>query len=227
MTSNVPYNRSDECSWTAEEVAGRLYELLGAAAGGSSSVKRGNDDRCGDGSVSGGAGHGEGRRDNILLSQGWSTLQASSMRKKFGRNRMPSEIRDDEEGGDEDELSYKASGFKYYLTRIKRSMLPQYLVPVAWALLSQLKEPLILMLLASAAVSLILGDTADAISIGLALLIVSLVAAIQEYRSERALEKLHNLVPPTCSVLRGGKVITSFLASDLVIGDTIVLSAGE
>ena len=41
------------------------------------------------------------------------------------------------------------------------------------------------MLLFSAAISLFLGNAADAISIALALSIVSLVAAVQEYRSEK------------------------------------------
>jgi hypothetical protein len=57
--------------------------------------------------------------------------------------------------------------------------------PILRAFYDQLKEPLILMLLFSASISLCLGNGADALSIGMALVIVSLVAAIQEYRSER------------------------------------------
>ena len=83
------------------------------------------------------------------------------------------------------------------------------------------------MLLASAAISLFLGQTADAMSIGFALAIVSLVAAVQEYRSEAALEKLADLVPHTCTVMRDGKVRDNFEAKNLVIGDLIVLSSGE
>lgn len=99
--------------------------------------------------------------------------------------------------------------------------------PVLSALLSQLKEPLILMLLGSAGLSIFLGNTADAISIGIALLIVSLVAAVQEYRSEQALEKLANLVPHTCTVLRDGRVSDGFLAKELVVGDLVLLATGE
>jgi Ca2+-transporting ATPase len=101
------------------------------------------------------------------------------------------------------------------------------LVTVASALVAQLKEPLILMLLGSAAISLLLGNRADAVSIGIALLIVSLVAAIQEYRSEAALEKLANLVPHTCTVLRDGQVQDNFLAKDLIVGDLVLLATGE
>ena len=83
------------------------------------------------------------------------------------------------------------------------------------------------MLLVSAAISLLLGQTMDAISIGLALTIVSLVAAVQEYRSEAALEKLVDLVPHTCTVLRDGRIREHYPAKDLVIGDLVILGTGE
>jgi Ca2+-transporting ATPase len=83
------------------------------------------------------------------------------------------------------------------------------------------------MLLGSAGLSVFLGNTADAISIGIALLIVSLVAAVQEYRSEIALEKLANLVPHTCTVMRDGRVMDGFLARELVVGDLVLVATGE
>jgi Ca2+-transporting ATPase len=95
------------------------------------------------------------------------------------------------------------------------------------AFISQLKEPLIIILLISAVVSLFIGEKADAISIGIALTIVSFVAAIQEYRSEEALQKLVDLVPHTCTVIRDGRAHEHFLAKDLVVGDLIVLGTGE
>jgi Ca2+-transporting ATPase len=81
--------------------------------------------------------------------------------------------------------------------------------------------------LGSAGISILLGNKADAISIGIALLIVSFVAAVQEYRSEAALEKLANLVPHTCTVLRDGQVMDGFLARELVVGDLVLLATGE
>lgn len=106
-------------------------------------------------------------------------------------------------------------------------VLRKYVQPIVESLITQLKEPLILMLLSSALISICLGNTADAVSIGIALLIVSLVAAIQEFRSEAALEKLANLVPHTCTVLRDGRVLDGFLARELVVGDLILLATGE
>eukprot|EP00531_Pseudo-nitzschia_arenysensis_P000488 CAMPEP_0116147332 /NCGR_PEP_ID=MMETSP0329-20121206/17697_1 /TAXON_ID=697910 /ORGANISM="Pseudo-nitzschia arenysensis, Strain B593" /LENGTH=1032 /DNA_ID=CAMNT_0003643251 /DNA_START=206 /DNA_END=3304 /DNA_ORIENTATION=- len=102
-----------------------------------------------------------------------------------------------------------------------------FLIPVAEQLKEQLKEPLIGMLLFSAAISILLGNTSDAISIGIALFIVGLVAAVQEYRSEKALEKLADLVPHTCTVLRDGRVLDTFPAKELVVGDLVVLATGD
>jgi Ca2+-transporting ATPase len=91
----------------------------------------------------------------------------------------------------------------------------------------QLKEPLILTLLGSALLSLALGNSADAISIAIALGIVSLVAAIQEYRSEQALERLTELMPHTACVIRDGILQDHLPADQLVIGDLVLLSTGD
>lgn len=88
----------------------------------------------------------------------------------------------------------KEEGATGVLQRVIGKYCP-FVPPILSALSGQLKEPLILMLLGSAGISVALGNSADAISIAIALLIVSLVAAVQEYRSEAALEKLANLVP--------------------------------
>lgn len=52
------------------------------------------------------------------------------------------------------------------------------------------------------------------------------VAFVQEYRSEKSLEELNKLVPPTCRCVRSGTV-QSFYARDLVPGDVVLLSAGD
>jgi P-type Ca2+ transporter type 2C len=141
------------------------------------------------------------------LSHGWSSPQVPTLRSQYGVNRLSA--------GDDDEENER------------RRLFPKWLNPILAALLSQLKEPLILMLLGSATISVLLGNAADAASIALALLIVSLVAAVQEYRSEAALEKLADLVPPTCTVLRDGHVHDAFLAKLLVVGDLVLLSTGD
>ncbi|XP_035825930.1 calcium-transporting ATPase type 2C member 1 [Aplysia californica] len=92
--------------------------------------------------------------------------------------------------------------------------------------LDQFNNPLILLLLASAAVSLFMKQFDDAISITVAIIIVVTVAFVQEYRSEKSLEALTKLVPPKCHCVRDGHLST-FLAQDLVPGDIIHISIGD
>ncbi|RXM35449.1 Calcium-transporting ATPase type 2C member 1 [Acipenser ruthenus] len=64
--------------------------------------------------------------------------------------------------------------------------------------ISQFKNPLILLLLASAVISVLMHQIDDAVSITVAIIIVVTVAFVQEYRSEKSLEELGKLVPPEC-----------------------------
>ena len=71
--------------------------------------------------------------------------------------------------------------------------------------LSQFKETLILLLLASAAVSFFMGNTSDAVSIAIAVTIVVTVGFVQEYRSEKSIESLNKLVPYHAHLIRAGQ----------------------
>ncbi|KAH3774983.1 calcium-transporting ATPase type 2C member 1-like [Dreissena polymorpha] len=92
--------------------------------------------------------------------------------------------------------------------------------------LEQFNNPLILLLLGSAVVSVFMRQFDDAISITVAIIIVSTVAFVQEYRSEKSLEALSKLVPPKCHCLREGNHET-FLARELVPGDVVELMVGD
>ncbi|XP_045464748.1 calcium-transporting ATPase type 2C member 1 isoform X4 [Harmonia axyridis] len=92
--------------------------------------------------------------------------------------------------------------------------------------LEQFQNPLILLLLASALVSVFMKQFDDAISITVAIVIVVTVAFVQEYRSEKSLQELTKLVPPSCHCLREGTP-DSFLARELVPGDVVILNVGD
>ncbi|KAB5532826.1 hypothetical protein PHYPO_G00124630 [Pangasianodon hypophthalmus] len=92
--------------------------------------------------------------------------------------------------------------------------------------LSQFKDPLIMLLLASAVISVVMRQFDDAVSITVAIIIVVTVAFVQEYRSEKSLEELGKLVPPECHCVREGHLV-HMLARELVPGDTVCLSVGE
>uniref|UniRef100_A0A673B492 Calcium-transporting ATPase n=1 Tax=Sphaeramia orbicularis TaxID=375764 RepID=A0A673B492_9TELE len=93
--------------------------------------------------------------------------------------------------------------------------------------ISQFKDPLILLLLASAVISVLMHQFDDAISITVLIYIFfGVCACLQEYRSEKSLEELGKLVPPECHCIREGN-LEHLLARELVPGDTVCLSVGE
>ncbi|XP_075138284.1 LOW QUALITY PROTEIN: calcium-transporting ATPase type 2C member 2 [Leptodactylus fuscus] len=98
--------------------------------------------------------------------------------------------------------------------------------PVWKKYLGQFTNPLILLLLGSALVSVITKEYEDAVSITVAILIVVTVAFVQEYRSEKSLEELNKLVPPECNCVRDGK-LQHLLARELVPGDVVCLTVGD
>ncbi|KAK2750669.1 High affinity Ca2+/Mn2+ P-type ATPase-like protein [Myotisia sp. PD_48] len=74
--------------------------------------------------------------------------------------------------------------------------------PLWLRFLKQFREPLILLLLASAAISFLMQNFDDAVSITLAVTIVVSVGFVQEYRSEKSLEALSRLVPHFAHLIR-------------------------
>jgi Ca2+-transporting ATPase len=99
--------------------------------------------------------------------------------------------------------------------------------PSALALMfKQLKEPLVLILVAATTISAILGESIDATIIIVIVVLAVVVGFVQEYRSERAVEALKKMASATCRVLRDGneKVVD---VKNLVPGDVILLSAGD
>lgn len=74
--------------------------------------------------------------------------------------------------------------------------------PLWLRFVKQFQEPLIVLLLISAAASLILGNMDDAVSITVAVTIVVTVGFVQEYRSEKSIEALNHLVPNHAYLIR-------------------------
>ncbi|KAN0062705.1 High affinity Ca2+/Mn2+ P-type ATPase-like protein [Thecaphora frezii] len=92
--------------------------------------------------------------------------------------------------------------------------------------LGQFQEPLIMLLLGSAGVSLLTGQIDDAVSITVAIVIVIGVGFYQEQKSEQSLEALNKLVPHYCHLVRDG-VTSKVLANELVPGDVVTFSTGD
>lgn len=107
--------------------------------------------------------------------------------------------------------------------------------PSPWRILwNQLKEPLVLVLIAAAAVSglvWLLQDTGgglpyDAIVILAIVVLNALLGFVQEYRAERAVESLKEIMAPEVRVRRGGRE-RRVPATELVPGDILLLEAGD
>ena len=99
-----------------------------------------------------------------------------------------------------------------------------------WArFLDQMRDPMILVLLAAAALSLVSSGGEDWIEAVIILVIVVVNACIsisQEDSAEKALEALQKMSAPLAKVVRGGEQIR--LETDLLVpGDIIVLEAGD
>ena len=93
-------------------------------------------------------------------------------------------------------------------------------------LLSQIKSPLVLILIFASIVSAFVGEWTDAIIILAVVVGSTMLGFVQEYRASNAVEKLRSQVTIKSSVLRGGK--PQMIPSELVVpGDVVLLSAGS
>ena len=83
--------------------------------------------------------------------------------------------------------------------------------------LSQLNEPMIYILFAAAAISLLLKEVSDAIIVLIVVLLNAVIGMVQEGKAQEALEALKKLSSPTAMVRRDG-VTKEIPASELVRG---------
>jgi P-type Ca2+ transporter type 2C len=99
---------------------------------------------------------------------------------------------------------------------------------VAWLriLIEQFRSPLIFILLIAAGLTSLLGEYIDSAAIILIVLVNTLLGFMQEYRAQRALEALKNMIKPQVRVIRDAEEQT-VSAEDLVVGDIVKLKLGE
>jgi Ca2+-transporting ATPase len=90
----------------------------------------------------------------------------------------------------------------------------------------QFIDVLILILLVAAAVSLAIGALGDAITILVIVLLNGVLGFIQEWKAEKSIEALKQMLEPRCEVLRDGANQT-IDARDLVPGDILLLNIGD
>jgi len=93
-------------------------------------------------------------------------------------------------------------------------------------LLSQFQNPLIYVLLAAAAITLVIGQVVDSSVIMGVVIVNAIVGFIQEWRASLALAALSELTTTSATTIRGGR--TQRIPSEEVVpGDLVVLEAGD
>ncbi len=114
--------------------------------------------------------------------------------------------------------------------RLERDGLNQLMMTAGvspWALLAeQFKNILVIILLIAVGLSAFLGHEIEAIAIGVIVLFAVILGFVQEFRAEKAMEKLREMAAPLANVIRDGKQI-EIPAHDVVAGDVILLTAGN
>lgn len=102
--------------------------------------------------------------------------------------------------------------------------------------LLQLVNPMIIVLLAAAAVNLatviidrVRGGNesfAEFIIIVAVVLLNAILGVVQEGRAEHAIEALKEMTASTCKVIRGGQLL-AVKSEEIVVGDIVILEAGD
>jgi len=98
--------------------------------------------------------------------------------------------------------------------------------PLWRGLLDQFKSMLIVILLVAAAIAALIGDAKSVIVILVVVCFNAVLGFWQEYRAEKTLAALKNMLAPLARVRRAGRV-EEIEASQIVPGDVVLLEAGD
>ena len=94
---------------------------------------------------------------------------------------------------------------------------------IAWEVV---REPMFLLLLGAGAIYLVMGDTHEALVLLGFVVVIMAVTALQERRSDNALEQLRDLSSPRALVLRGGSAVR-IAGREVVRDDLLLIAEGD
>ncbi|MGX7829613.1 cation-translocating P-type ATPase [Actinokineospora sp. 24-640] len=98
--------------------------------------------------------------------------------------------------------------------------------PAVLVLARQLVHFFAMMLWAAAGLAVLAGMPELGVAIAVVVVVNALFSFAQEYRADRAAQRLRDLMPVRATVRRGGRAVV-VAAEDLVVGDLLVLEAGD
>ncbi len=90
----------------------------------------------------------------------------------------------------------------------------------------QLTATMVLILIAAAVISGLLGSYKDTVAISAIVILYALLGFVQEYRAEKAMAALRRLAVPVVKVVRDGS-LAEISARDLAPGDVVLVEAGN
>ncbi|XQE79471.1 cation-translocating P-type ATPase [Streptomyces microflavus] len=103
---------------------------------------------------------------------------------------------------------------------------PPRAIPLWSRVFAQLRDPLIVVLLAAVALTIATADYADAVIITVVVLFNTTVGVVQEVRADNAVAALSAMTAPTARVLRDGTEQET-PSADVVPGDVLILGEGD
>jgi Ca2+-transporting ATPase len=130
------------------------------------------------------------------------------------------ELKVDQQGLSSEEVKHRLDEFGYNELKEKKRVTPLQIF------LNQFKDVFVIMLLVATIISFLIGETVDAITIAVIVILNSVVGFVQEYRSEKAMEAMKKLTAPKAHVIRDGNE-TMVDAREIVPGDIVLLEAGD
>ena len=92
--------------------------------------------------------------------------------------------------------------------------------------ISQFKDVIILILLAASILSFAIGDVVEGIAVIVVIFITTIFGFITEYKAEKSVEALQNMITPSAKVMRDGELV-EIDAANIVPGDIIVIEEGD
>ena len=92
--------------------------------------------------------------------------------------------------------------------------------------LAEFKDLMIILLIIAAVIAIINNELVDGIVILAIVMLNAVISFVQQYRAEKALEALQNLVSPHAKVIREGKP-QLISAKDVVPGDILIVESGD
>ena len=93
-------------------------------------------------------------------------------------------------------------------------------------ILEQFRDYMVLVLVGAAVVSALLEQFTEAFTVLGIVLLNAVLGVVQQYRTERALERLNEMNAPTAQVIRDGRE-RCIPAAEVVVGDVLILAEGD